>query len=320
MAASAVALLVHAVSHRQWGPLAFLLLPLYCVFRAVHDATLSDQVSEHREAVIESLEEGVCVVEHERPRDDVERGARKHAELSTRAGDRPLLRWRRADACGYLGRQRRRRGHRRRQRFRRAAIDAAGRRRCGGSAGQDRPESSKRDAHLARRHRPRADGQRPRAERSTFRAPGVEHQRRLVGVGSCKGRSFASRRSGRTSSACRRPAPPVLQTNGSTASTRRIAICSSQPSMRMWPATATNSSISIESGMKTEPTGTCSAVASSCTPSARRPVRLGGSHHRRHRADRGRAVAARQRLTGSVDGSRVTGRCSWRYSGTASTR
>src|SRR5688572_26660105 len=56
MAASAVALLVHAVSHQQWEPLAFLLLPVYCVFRAVYDATLTDEVSEHRELVIESLE------------------------------------------------------------------------------------------------------------------------------------------------------------------------------------------------------------------------------------------------------------------------
>ena len=61
--ASAVALLVHAVSHHQWGLLGFFVLPLYCVVRARHDATLRDQVSEHREAVIESLEEGVCVID-----------------------------------------------------------------------------------------------------------------------------------------------------------------------------------------------------------------------------------------------------------------
>src|SRR5688572_13593114 len=63
MAASAVALLVHAATHHHWEPLVFLLLPVYCVFRAVYDATLTDEVSEHRELVIESLEEGVCVVD-----------------------------------------------------------------------------------------------------------------------------------------------------------------------------------------------------------------------------------------------------------------
>jgi len=63
MAASAVALLVDGISQYQWGLLAFLLLPLYFVFRTVHDATLEDQMSQHREAVIESLEEGVCVVD-----------------------------------------------------------------------------------------------------------------------------------------------------------------------------------------------------------------------------------------------------------------
>jgi diguanylate cyclase (GGDEF)-like protein/PAS domain S-box-containing protein len=63
MAASAVALLLDSISNYQWGLLAFLLLPLYFVFRTVHDATLKDQLSEHRESVIESLEEGVCVVD-----------------------------------------------------------------------------------------------------------------------------------------------------------------------------------------------------------------------------------------------------------------
>ena len=60
---SAVALLVQAVSHSQWGLLGFLVLPLYCVSRALHDATLRDQVSNNREAAIESLEEGVCVID-----------------------------------------------------------------------------------------------------------------------------------------------------------------------------------------------------------------------------------------------------------------
>ena len=63
MAASAVALLVDGISNYQWGLLAFLLLPLYFVFRTIHDATLNDQLSQNREAVIESLEEGVCVVD-----------------------------------------------------------------------------------------------------------------------------------------------------------------------------------------------------------------------------------------------------------------
>ncbi len=63
MAASAVSLLVDGISHHQWGLLAFLLLPMYFVFRTVHDATLDDQMSENRETVIQSLEEGVCVVD-----------------------------------------------------------------------------------------------------------------------------------------------------------------------------------------------------------------------------------------------------------------
>ncbi len=61
--ASAVALIVQVISHHQFGLLCFVLLPLYCVFSAVHDATRRDQMSERRGAVIESLEEGVCVVD-----------------------------------------------------------------------------------------------------------------------------------------------------------------------------------------------------------------------------------------------------------------
>ncbi len=61
--ASAVALIVQAISHSQWGLLGVAVLPLYFVYRAVHDATLRDQVSAHRETVIESLEEGVCVID-----------------------------------------------------------------------------------------------------------------------------------------------------------------------------------------------------------------------------------------------------------------
>ena len=61
--ASAVALIVLAMTDRQWGLLGFAVLPLYAVSRALRDATLRDRVSENREAVIESLEEGVCVVD-----------------------------------------------------------------------------------------------------------------------------------------------------------------------------------------------------------------------------------------------------------------
>ena len=63
MAASAVSLLVDGISNYQWGLLAFMLLPLYFVFRTVHDATLEDQLSEHRTAVIESINDGICVVD-----------------------------------------------------------------------------------------------------------------------------------------------------------------------------------------------------------------------------------------------------------------
>ena len=61
--ASAVALMVLAITDRQWGLLGFAVLPLYAVSRALGDAIRRDQVSENREAVIESLEEGVCVVD-----------------------------------------------------------------------------------------------------------------------------------------------------------------------------------------------------------------------------------------------------------------
>jgi PAS domain-containing protein len=63
MVASAAALLVQAMSHQQWGLLAFVLLPLYFVFRAVSNVVQKDQIVENREAVIESLHEGVCVVD-----------------------------------------------------------------------------------------------------------------------------------------------------------------------------------------------------------------------------------------------------------------
>ena len=63
ISASAVALIVLAIADGQWGLLGFAVLPFYAVSRALRDASLRDQVSSNREAVIESLEEGVCVVD-----------------------------------------------------------------------------------------------------------------------------------------------------------------------------------------------------------------------------------------------------------------
>jgi diguanylate cyclase (GGDEF)-like protein/PAS domain S-box-containing protein len=63
MAASAAALVVQAISHHQWGLLGVVLLPSYWVFRVLSDVARKDQIVENREAVIESLQEGVCVID-----------------------------------------------------------------------------------------------------------------------------------------------------------------------------------------------------------------------------------------------------------------
>jgi diguanylate cyclase (GGDEF)-like protein/PAS domain S-box-containing protein len=63
LSASVVVLIIQAISHHQWGLLGFVLLPLYCVYRAIQNAVRREQVSEHRETLIESLDEGACVVD-----------------------------------------------------------------------------------------------------------------------------------------------------------------------------------------------------------------------------------------------------------------
>jgi diguanylate cyclase (GGDEF)-like protein/PAS domain S-box-containing protein len=62
ISASAAVLIVHAISDRQWQLVTFMVLPLYLMWSALRDVSQDEQVSNHREAVIESLDEGVCVV------------------------------------------------------------------------------------------------------------------------------------------------------------------------------------------------------------------------------------------------------------------
>ncbi len=60
--ASATVLVVHALSGHRWDLLSFVLLPLYFVANALRDVRRGEKTSSHREAIINSLEEGVCVV------------------------------------------------------------------------------------------------------------------------------------------------------------------------------------------------------------------------------------------------------------------
>jgi diguanylate cyclase (GGDEF)-like protein/PAS domain S-box-containing protein len=60
--ASAAVLIVYALSHRQLESLPFIVLPLYLIFTSYRDTTERQQIAGQRQAVIESLDEGVCVV------------------------------------------------------------------------------------------------------------------------------------------------------------------------------------------------------------------------------------------------------------------
>jgi diguanylate cyclase (GGDEF)-like protein/PAS domain S-box-containing protein len=61
--ASAVLLIVQAITHQLWGPLSFLMLPLPFVYGIVRDHARREQMADRQEAVIESLEEGACVLD-----------------------------------------------------------------------------------------------------------------------------------------------------------------------------------------------------------------------------------------------------------------
>jgi diguanylate cyclase (GGDEF)-like protein/PAS domain S-box-containing protein len=63
ISASAAMLVVHAINNRQWQLLSFSILPLYLISIALRDVRRGEQFSGHQQAVIESLDEGVCVVD-----------------------------------------------------------------------------------------------------------------------------------------------------------------------------------------------------------------------------------------------------------------
>jgi diguanylate cyclase (GGDEF)-like protein/PAS domain S-box-containing protein len=63
ISASAAVLIVHAINQYLWGPLSFLVLPLAFVYWAVRDTARRDHFADQQEAVIESLEEGACVLD-----------------------------------------------------------------------------------------------------------------------------------------------------------------------------------------------------------------------------------------------------------------
>jgi diguanylate cyclase (GGDEF)-like protein/PAS domain S-box-containing protein len=63
ISASGAVLIVHAFDNQQWQLLVFMGMPLYLMWSALRDVSLAEQISGHRAAVIESLEEGVCVVD-----------------------------------------------------------------------------------------------------------------------------------------------------------------------------------------------------------------------------------------------------------------
>ena len=61
--AGATMLIVQAITHQLWGPLSFLVLPLPFVYWLVRDNTRLEHVTDRREAVIESIEEGACLLD-----------------------------------------------------------------------------------------------------------------------------------------------------------------------------------------------------------------------------------------------------------------
>ena len=63
ISASAAMLVVHGINNRQWQLLSFSILPLYLISSALRDVRRGERISGHRQAIIESLEEGVCVVD-----------------------------------------------------------------------------------------------------------------------------------------------------------------------------------------------------------------------------------------------------------------
>ena len=61
--ASAAMLIVQALTHHLWGPLMFLVLPLPFVYGLVRDQVRQQRVADRQEAVIESIEEGACIID-----------------------------------------------------------------------------------------------------------------------------------------------------------------------------------------------------------------------------------------------------------------
>ena len=61
--ASATMLIVQTLTHHLWGPLLFLVLPLPFVYALVRDNARRDHMADQQESVIESIEEGACVLD-----------------------------------------------------------------------------------------------------------------------------------------------------------------------------------------------------------------------------------------------------------------